>query len=377
MCLGMFITGWPGQRRVETLVGRGPDQVAEVVAAGVDCLADWPHGLQRFFSAEQERSALRPGRYGARKTLGPFYDWLGMMDPGPIKTTLVEAAAAFVHSDGVLGRQSHRSRLVARLDAERAFGMVDAGRLLGKRPAQVRRLVEAGVLLGDASPGRGIPAGLDPCSVERLADISRRALTLASAAAVLGIGRRHMKALAVPDVLPPVHSATACGLGNWMFDGMAVSSLVASLEAMASETSGERTVGMATATEAFRRRGMDMGCLIGLVLRGRLPVAGLDRSRSGLMRLRFGWKAVRVLCREQEASGEVLTLQAASERLGLKWQVVSHLRRVGLLGPTDGGITVASVDAFNESYVSGSYLARLAGTSPRHLARVLTLLTSR
>ena len=72
MCLGMFRTGWTRQRRVETLVAQGPDRVSEVVVAGLRCLADWPSDLRQHFDQEVARSAGRKGKYGARKTLGPF-----------------------------------------------------------------------------------------------------------------------------------------------------------------------------------------------------------------------------------------------------------------------------------------------------------------
>src|SRR5262249_53061399 len=42
MCLGMFLTGWTKNRRVESLVAAGPDKTAETMVAGIDAFADWP-----------------------------------------------------------------------------------------------------------------------------------------------------------------------------------------------------------------------------------------------------------------------------------------------------------------------------------------------
>ncbi len=373
MCLGMLRTGWSRQRRVETLVAQGPDWVSMVVAAGLQCLADWPSDLERHLTEELSRSALRAGRYGARKTLGSFYSWLQMMEPGPIRTTLAEVASAFMHADGMRGRQAHRSRLVAVEEPapSRAVGMVDAGRKIGGRPARIRRLVEAGVLLGDASPGRGIPGTLDPRSVEEFAAIHAGGLNLSEAAKLLGVSRKHTRALVASGILSPVHAAGVSGLGRWMFDGSSVGALIASTHAMLVPVLHQRVVGLNTAVEAFRRRGTDIGGLIEAVHDGRLPVAGLNEARTGLTRLQFGWRGLRSICRELEAAGQHLTIQAAAERLGLKWQVVNHLVAVGLLDSNADGISLMAIEAFKEAFVSGAELARTAKTSPRHLARVL------
>lgn len=373
MCLGMLRTGWTRQRRVETLVAQGPDCVSKVVAAGLRCLADWPNDLERHFAEEHVRSSRRAGRYGARKTLGPFYSWLQMMEPGPIRTALAEAASAFVHADGIRGRQAHRSRLVATKEPapDRAVGMVEAARKIGGRPARIRRLVEAGVLLGDVSPGRGIPGVLDPGSVNRFASVHVGGLNLAEVSKLLGLSRKHTRMLAASGILPSVHAAGASGLGQWMFERKRVDTLIAVMHAMLIPVIPRKTVGLNTAIEAFRRRGADIGSLIAVVREGKLPVAGLDEARTGLMRLRFGWHDLRSVCRELEAARQHLTFQATAERLGLKWQVVSHLIAVGLLASDSEGIALVAIKAFRETFVSGAELARRAKTSPRQLAKLL------
>jgi hypothetical protein len=373
MCLGMLRTGWTRQRRVETLVAQGPDRASEVVVAGLRCLADWPGDLERYFTEERSRSSGRAGRYGARKTLGPFYSWIQMMDPGPIRSALAEVASAFLHADGILGRQAHRSSLVApdRPAPTRAVGMMDAARRIGARAARVRRLVEAGVLVGDASPGRGIPGVLDPGSVARYVSAQNGGLNLIETARLLGVSRKHTRTLAASGILPSVHAAGTSGLGRWMFEKDVVDTLLADMQAAIVPAISRKTVGLNTAIEAFRRRGADLGGLLAAIRNGRLPVADLDETRDGLMRFRFGSPELHSVCRDMEAAGRHLTVQAAAERLGLKWQVVSHLVAAGLLTSGSDGISLAAISDFRATFVSGAEMARTAKTSPRHLAWLL------
>ena len=373
MCLGMFLIGWRKERRVETLVAAGPDAVAGVVSAGLGCLDDWPGGLHGFFSAEHERARLRPGRYGARKTLGPFYDWLSLMEAGPIRTALAEAASSFVHADEILARQAHRSTLVAAPAGSeaRAMGMLDAGARLGMRSAGVRRLLNAGLLNGVASAGRGIPAALDARDVEGLARTMTNALDLAGTARLLGISKDRVRRLVDGGLLSPSHRGNAAGWRQWSFDGAEVASLLLRVEGTLDALSGEKTMSFETAVEVFRRRGVGIADVLGKVLVGRLVIAGLDTEQQGLKRFRFSTGDVRRVSRLHEDHEVPLTVQAAATQLGLKWQVVAHLVRAGLLGDPELGIVAADVASFQARYVSGAELARQERTSPRHVAGLL------
>jgi hypothetical protein len=180
MCLGMFLIGWRRERRIETLVAAGPDAVAGVVDAGICCLQDWPESLHRLFTLERERASARRGKYGARKTLGAFYDWLNTLEAGPIKSALAGAASDFFAADPALARQSHRSDLVAKaLNADGLVSMVEAGRQLGVRARKVRRLVNARLLRGQASHGPGTLGLLEGGRVQRLAELGADAFDLA------------------------------------------------------------------------------------------------------------------------------------------------------------------------------------------------------
>ena len=237
--------------------------------------------------------------------------------------------------------------------------------------ARIRRLVGAGVLLGDASPGRGIPGVLDPGSVDRFTSVHSGGLNLAQVARLLGVSRKHTRALAASGILRPVHAAGASGLGRWMFEREGVNTLLTEMQAAVVPVISRKTVGLNTAIEAFRRRGADLGRLLATIRDGRLSVADLDETRDGLTRLCFGWMELRSVCRDMEAAGRYLTVQAAAERLGLKWQVVSHLVAVGLLESGSGGIPLAAIEDFKVTFVTGAELARTAKTSPRHLAKLL------
>lgn len=371
MCLGMFITDWGRHRRIETLVAAGQDSTVNVVCVGVGALKDWPFSVHRFLDAQVAGAGARRGRYGARKTLGAFYDWLTLMEKGAVKDALAAAAAGYVARDAALDRRTHRSLLLAR-DAPGSFvGLNEAADLLGVSGGGVKRMMAAGMLPGAASEGRGVPMLIDRAAAEALAEAMHGTLDLAGAAAALGISRARLRRLVEGGVLSPLHRASADGRGKWAFPPDEIRSLLAKVSAGAGAGSGGACmVGFETVAEALRRREVGLAEAVAMIAGGRLRAASLDGAAVGLKRLRFAASDVRRLCRDLEG-GERLTVQAAAERLGLKWQVVANLVGRGMLATRDGGIAAADVDGFADGHVAGGVLARRRGTSPTALARTL------
>ena len=75
MCLGMFLTGWRGQRRIEALVASGPERTAAVLVAGMRCLEDWPNSLHATSIRHEGRrvcgrAGMVRGRPLGRSTVG-------------------------------------------------------------------------------------------------------------------------------------------------------------------------------------------------------------------------------------------------------------------------------------------------------------------
>ena len=58
-------------------------------------------------------------------------------------------------------------------------------------------------------------------------------------------------------------------------------------------------------------------------------------------------------------------MQAAADVLGLKWEEVRHLARVGLLGVREGRIPMRDVKAFSKDFIAASAVARHRRTSSR------------
>lgn len=368
MCLGMFLTGWPRHRRIETLVSAGMAAIASVVIAGVRALEDWPLSIHAFLRQEAAAAPGRKGRYGARKTLGPFYEWLTQMEAGAVKDVLSAATASFVSEDSRLSRRSHRSSLVASPGVGRLIGLNEAARILGTSGVGVRRLMRAGVLPEAESDGRGVPMLIERGSVEAAA---RKAhLDLAGAAAALDISKARIRRLVVGGVLVPVHRAAAEGNARWAFAARDMEALLEEVSRAASqEPAASPTLGFEAAAEALRRRGVDLPAMLDLVRSGRLPAASIDAQATGFKRLRFAAHRVRPLCRELE--GESLTVQAAAERMGLKWQVVANLVAKGLLRSKSGRIAAAEAETFMAEHVTGGQMARERDTSSRALAAEL------
>ena len=254
MCLGMFLTDWRRERRIETLVAAGPDHVAHVVLAGLDALKQWPEPLQTFLGEQRLMAGQRRGRYGARKTLGAFYDWLTLMEEGEVKAVLAEAVRDFVQRDPQLARRVHRSRLLTTADPEPDGGvlaLIDAARRMGRSGETVKRMVAAGMLPAAASEGRGVPMALDGEAVEVLGSRLRRAVPLAEAARVLGISRARTRRLAEAGLIRPIQRAAAGGWAQWAFDPVEIKGFLDRLAAVTSgSTSSTRTVGFNHVAEA-------------------------------------------------------------------------------------------------------------------------------
>ena len=370
MCLGMFLAGWSGQRRIEALIAAGPDAVARMTAAGMQAFEDWPASVHGFLAEQGASAGDRRGRYGARKSLGAFYEWLTLMEAGPVKDALAQATAGFVARDPELSRRTHRSKLLACGDAAPALGLLDAAGMLRTTGTGVRRMMTAGLLPDVASEGRGVPMLLSRSSVERLATLVPSSLNLAETAAALDISKARVRVLVEGDILRPVHQAASEGWGRWAFVRADVLSLPDRLAGKGMASRPGRTVGFDAAAEALRRRGIGLAAILARVGIGELPVCLRDRSATGLKQLRFSASGLRGLCRALEDQ-EYLTLQAAAERMALKWEVVANLVGRGLLPTERGQLTRAGVDGFLASHVTGGQLAREQGTSPRALARKL------
>ncbi len=367
MCLGMFLTGWRKERRIETLVAAGPDAAAAVLLAGVGALRNWPEPLHRFLGEQRSQTASRPGRYGARRDLGAFYDWLTLMEPGEVKSALAEAAADYVQTDPVLARRVHRSRLLAVSGPLAAASLDEAGRALKRSDAGVRRLMAAGLLPETTSEGRGVPMTLDRQAIVKLGARLDGSLTLEEAAKALAISKSRLRRLVTAGVLTPMHRAATEGWGRWALERSAIARLMEPGCLGQNVIPVGRTVSFQFAAESCRRHGIAFAEFVRMIQDEVLLVAALDQNAFGLKRMRFARADLGAL-RPSPAAGDILTVQAAAERLGLKWGVVSHLVQVGLIPGSPGRIPLSEVERFAKEYVTGAQLARQLGTSPRGLA---------
>lgn len=369
MCLGMFLTDWKRERRIETLVSAGADSVAQVVLAGLNVLKRWPGPLHVYLGEQRLLAGQRRGRYGARKTLGAFYDWLTLMEAGSVKTVLAEAAREFVEQDPQLARRVHRSCLVGSDSApSRVLGLVDAAQRVGRSGETVKRMMAAGMLPIAVSEGRGVPMALDGEAVEVLAARLRDAVPLTGLARMLGVSRGRTRCLVEAGLIRPIQRAGAGGWAQWAFEAAQIESFLERLAGGArTRNSPSQTVAFDYVAEVLRRQGVTLDRMMALILDGSLGIGGMDVNAIGLKRLRFDPALVRALCQGLR-SGPTMTIEAAAEQLGLKWQVAAHLVGVGLLEVADGKVPVASVEAFARDYVTGASLAREQRTSPRNLA---------
>lgn len=366
MALGMVASGWEGQRRPECVAGAGPAAAARIVAGGVAVLRDWPTALEEILRCAARDADARGGRFGARRGLGNLYDLLVGLPGGVIRDAVAEVARGVLASDPVTASRLRKSRLLALVAPDGApLSLKDAARALGTTGQRVKRLASAGALAVSGVEGRGLPAAVDPAAVKALAARRARLVNMRQAAALLAVSRDRLRRLVEHGMLAPVHRATEDRLGSWAFDVRDLAELLRRLEARLAPGGGGETVGFEAAVEAARRRGIGLADFLRLALECDLRPTAIDAGQIGLKRLRFSAREVRALCRATEAAGSALTLQAAAELLGLKWEQVRHLVRVGLLRAKDGGVPVMEVHAFAREFVAASELARERRTSPR------------
>ena len=366
MCLGMFLTGWHRARRVETLSAAGPDAVAKVMVEGVGALASWPATLRDYLGAARLGAGARAGRYGARKTIGPFYGWLQAVDPGPVRDAIVAVVRELPASDPVLARRMHRSVLVSGpVHREGSvIGMVEASTILGCSQDSMKRMMASGALPVVRSFGRGVPMAFERDVVCALAAERSATINLRQATLRLGISKIRVRSLLDAGALP----ATKHGDGRWAIPERSLSELLSGIEGQVSlSLDGGEHVSFNHVSESLRRRGVEFDRLVCAIRDGFLPVASVNRAAVGLHRFRFDKEAVRTFA-PPVAVGASMTLQAAARYLGLKWEVVAHLVRVGLLGRLRSGTTRADADTFIKTFVTGAALAREVGTSPRKVA---------
>ncbi|WP_245615274.1 hypothetical protein [Muricoccus aerilatus] len=353
--------------------------MADVMGKGINAVEDWPTPIAAFLEREQQGAASRPGRFGARKALGPFQNWVRDLGPGPVQAVLLAVVEASIQSDPVLRLQVHRSRLFAQQAKSSCVqhqqnvmvNLGEAASVLGRSHASMRRLLADGLLTAEADGGRGMPIALPRDAVALLAEAQKNAVLLVGAAAILGVSKARVLLILSSDLLrgePRLALGQAARLG---IDRGSLRRLLADLEARLPETAPSGgLVGFEFAAAAFRHRGFDIVALLREIMEWRLAPAAIAHEATGLKRLRFRHADVAAVLGRLK-KGSVATVQEAARTLGLKWEVVAHLTRKGILRIGDGGVDVAEIQRFHREVVSGSELARERGTSPRALAAAL------
>ncbi len=368
MALGILGSGWEGQRRPEGVAAAGSSAAARIVVHGIAVLEEWPTAFEDILRGAARGSDARRGRFGARRGLGDLYDLLAALPGGAIRNAVAEVARGVLASDPVAASRLRKSRLLAPLATDRApLSLKDAARTLGTTGQRVKKLASIGALKVSGVEGRGLPAAVDPTAVQAFAARQLRLVDMRKAAALLSVSRDRLRRLVEHGLVSPVHRATEDGFGSWAFDVRDIAGFQVRLEGkMATGTIGE-AMGFEAAVEAARRRSIRLPDFLRLILEGDLQPTAINASEVGLKRLRFSIRDVRALCRTREAARSVLTMQAASELLGLKWEQVRHLVRQGLLDAKETGIPVAAVHGFAKEFVAAAELARERRTSPRAL----------
>ncbi len=371
MCMGMFLTGWSRLRHVETLSAAGPAAVASVMVGGIDALARWPLPLREYLADMRLEAGKRTGRYGARKAVGMIYPWLQGLAEGPVREAVLAVARELPAGDPLLAREVHRSSLIPppAQGPQHVMGLVETARMLGRSQATVKRMISGGVLPNVESRGRGVPMAINGAIVAALAAAQAGTLDLKQARSLLGVSKARVRRLLAGGALEGAKLAS----GMWAIPEASVTALLDRLHVEAAAPGSRRNmVSFNSTAEAARQHGLNICQFVDSISDGRLRPRGSGGNGQGLGRLQFDRADVRDFCQCIGHQGP-FSLQAVAELLAYKWEVVSHLVKVGLIEALNNVVSAAALERFQADIVSGADLAREAGTSPRMLARQLAL----
>lgn len=352
---------------------------ARALAEGFSHLARGEEAFRAFLSGltaaapARAASAEARGRAGSRWGLylayGEFAVWLTSVAKNSAYREVVRIARDHAEAHVVLKRNA---AVFGAADRARTLNLQEAAVLCGIGHVRLARILRAKGSM-PAETQRGRPVLLDPEVVEgirvRLAD----SVDLGGAAPVLDVTKAVVSSLVEAGHLDAFVEGSSGRLGIYAIERTSVADLLARLERRAGpERPGAGLHGL---PKAAANNYASVADAVGWILAGTLQVRGVDPDATGLNRyLLAGGDVIRA---RRAAAGRGLSFNDAATELGVKWDVVADLHRIGVLAATErnDGWEVAREDlgGFVAEYVKGSDVARALGLhwtwAPRELAK--------
>lgn len=322
-----------------------------VLDAGYRTLSSWPAAFDEVLDNLASQAVTGPGRWGAAATYGAFHSRLLEIE-GPAAEQLKERVRRHALAHGVaiskpvfgVSQEPREVCSVRHAAARMGMGFERARRELGVRGLLPKRT------------RRGTPIKISVEAVDEILAQRQTGIGMAAAAKRLGIGRTQARRLAA--------------LG--MFGADRASLLDEDVDAFvmrlsqAVKGSFDRSIAISL-PEGCRTARCPMEVAVAAVFDGRLRLSSFQEGR-GLAGAFVPLGALRELGKQARGA---MPLNDAATVLGIKWEALRGLVRLGLVRCGPSGIARSDLENFRRDYIACTRMAQSVGLTPRALIKLL------
>lgn len=370
-----------------------PAQGYVLYATALKALLHWPQGLHEFLDAYTARATGATGndqrhRGGLAPALGVFYsDWAGRRWRHEAFGFLQAAFDQYlldrygrVPAVSQLSRYRRDATLAARFPY---LNLSQASRCIGTSDAMLTRLLQRGQLTRYAAVTATAGPPRPRTLVSRTEVLAWRAawrdhLTVAEAAAILGVSYWVVTHLIAGGLLPPPHQLAA-DPPRWCFNRAAITAchahVAAQVTLLPTQTlaAGNEYVALGAAARVVHVLGLNAAALLVRVAEGHLPAYHAYHPATDPVRLgdlRFARADLTAYAAGVKATHDWLDRVETVQRLGISERALQRLVERGLLAPVPVHSHAyfferATVDAFRADHLTSPQAAALLGIGPQ------------
>ncbi|MBI6630922.1 TniQ family protein [Pontibaca salina] len=363
------ITGKPGKLPFPKTV----KEAQSFLADAQHLLCNWPMGFQHEVSARlaagDQTASSAPARLGKwYHSLMQFTD-KAYLDFRAVLEDVVAREFDGAYTGGAVGTETERDWVSA----------AEAARLIG---ISAERIVDA--VSKDLIDGQIFSSGFGHrhttvrrAVIDQVLTDRARFIDKTSAREQLGISRKQFDLLVRSKFVSEALPAERPPLVDGLFDRVALTQIVAGIARQSSPVVA-KSIAFRELNLRFTTDLKGLNEVLRLIANGELR-PDLDSTGGKLAEFRFDREEVERVLKEMRR-GPGYTVQEVAALTGWKAQCISRWCLQGLLeheefdhaGAVGRVVRADALARFQETYVPVSVLARQAGTSPRHLIRMLT-----
>lgn len=322
-----------------------------VLDAGYRTLSSWPAAFDEMLDTLASQAVTGPGRWGALATYGAFHSRLLKIE-GHTAEELKERVRrhAFAHgvaiSKPVFGVSQEPREIcsVRHAAARMGMGFERARRELGARGLLPKRT------------RRGTPIRISVAAVDSIIAQRQTGIGVAGAAKRLGIGRTQARRLATLGMFGAERAS--------LLDKGVDAFIIRLSQGVEKKFDRSKAISL---PEGCRTARCPMEVAVAAVLDGRLRLSSFQEGR-GLAGAFVPLGALRELGKQARGA---MPLNDAATALGIKWEALRGLVRLGLVRCGPSGITRPDIENFRRDYIACTRMAQSVGLAPRTLIKLL------